>query len=324
MYYNNREIEAFLAAGPSPYRMNYPLSKASTFRIGGNAAFAVSPQTEEELASLLDYCRREKLYHAVIGNGSNVLFDDEGFDGMIILTSALNRIAAEGELLMAGCGVPLTKLAAEAEKNGLGGLEFAYGIPGTLGGAVYMNAGAYGGEMCCVIRQVGWYDPESGVQGVFENRDCAFGYRDSVFQHRDLIVLWASLSLQRRERSLIRADMNDYMSRRREKQPLEFPSAGSTFKRFPGYFTGKLIEEAGLKGFTVGGAQVSEKHAGFVINRGNATASDVKRLIEAVKDRIYRQNGIRIECEVRFIPSVGGSAESEPKASSDRAAESLQ
>lgn len=306
MIFNGNIIEEFFLQRQITYRKNYPLSKASTFRIGGNAAFAAYPHTVSELSALLNFCKSKLIYHAVIGNASNVLFSDEGFDGIVIFTSELTRINVEGNTVHAECGVPLTFLSGIAQKNGLGGFEFAYGIPGTLGGAVYMNAGAYGGEMNDIIESVSWYDKNTGNKGVFSNSECSFDYRDSIFQHTDLIILSAVLRLKKRECELIKADMIEYMSRRREKQPLEFPNAGSTFKRYPGYFTGKLIEEAGLKGYSVGGAQVSEKHAGFIINRENATAADVLNLIEFIKHKIFEMNGINIECEVKFIPYSKG------------------
>lgn len=292
----------FIAEKHIEFEIDRPLCRDSTFKIGGNAAIAVFPHDREQLCSVIDFCNVNGIYHTVIGKGSNVLFADEGFDGVVIFTSGLNGISTNGATVTAECGVSVTYLSNAAQKNSLGGLEFAYGIPGTVGGAVFMNAGAYGGEIKDVVVSVDCYDPKSGRIETLTAEQCRFGYRESVFQTSGKTVLSATFSLAPRDPNLIKADMDDYMSRRREKQPLEFPSAGSTFKRYPGFFTAKLIDEAGLKGYSVGGAQVSEKHAGFVINRGNATASDVLSLVEEIKKRIFEINGINIECEIRYIP----------------------
>ena len=297
-----KAAENFLKEKNIAFETGRVLSQDSTFRIGGNAAVAAFPADIEQLCDAIGFFRANGVYFTVIGKGSNVLFADEGFDGVVIFTSKLNRISADGNILTAECGVPITYLSSVAQRNSLGGLEFAYGIPGTVGGAVFMNAGAYGGEVKDVVTSVGYFDPQTGKTGTMTADECGFGYRESVFQHSDKIVLSAVFSLKQRDAGLIKADMDDYMSRRREKQPLEFPSAGSTFRRYPGYFTAKLIDDAGLKGFSVGGAQVSEKHAGFVINRGNATAADVLALVAGIKKRIFEINGINIECEIRYIP----------------------
>ena len=297
-----RAAENFLKEKNIAFETDRILSQDSTFRIGGKAAVAAFPDNIEQLCDAIGFFRANGIYFTVIGKGSNVLFADEGFGGAVIFTSRLNRISADGNILNAECGVPITYLSSVAQKNSLGGLQFAYGIPGTVGGAVFMNAGAYGGEIKDVVASVGYFDPQTGKTGTMTADECGFGYRESVFQHSDKIVLSASFSLQPGDAGLIKADMDDYMSRRREKQPLEFPSAGSTFRRYPGYFTAKLIDDAGLKGFSVGGAQVSEKHAGFVINRRNATAADVLALVAEIKKRIFEINGINIECEIRYIP----------------------
>mgnify|MGYP001025779555 FL=1 len=297
-----KAAEIFLKEKKIQFETGRRLSQDSTFRIGGEAAVAAFPDDTDQLCSAIGFFRANGVYFTVIGKGSNVLFADEGFDGVVIFTSKLNRISADGNILTAECGVPVTYLSSAAQKKSLSGLEFAYGIPGTVGGAVFMNAGAYGGEMKDVISKVSFFDPETGVTGTISADECRFGYRESSFQHSEKVILSASFSLHPRDSGLIKADMDDYMSRRREKQPLEFPSAGSTFRRYPGYFTAKLIDDAGLKGFSVGGAQVSEKHAGFVINRGNATAADVLALVDEIKKRIFEINGINIECEIRYIP----------------------
>lgn len=297
-----KAAENFLKEKNIAFETDRILSQDSTFRIGGKATVAAFPADAEQLCDAIGFFRTNGIYFTVIGKGSNVLFADEGFDGAVIFTSKLNRISADGNILNTECGVPITYLSSVAQKKSLSGLQFAYGIPGTVGGAVFMNAGAYGGEIKDVVASVGYFDPQTGKTGTMTADECCFGYRESVFQHSDKIVLSASFSLQPGDAGLIKADMDDYMSRRREKQPLEFPSAGSTFRRYPGYFTAKLIDDAGLKGFSVGGAQVSEKHAGFVINRGNATAADVLALVAEIKKRIFEINGINIECEIRYIP----------------------
>ncbi len=302
MNFDSKVIEEFFSSLNIEYRKNFLLSGASSFKIGGPAAYAVYPKNENELKLISHFCRNEKIYHIVIGNGSNVIFSDDGFDGVVIITTEMKKISASDNLITAECGVSITHLASEAAKLGLGGLEFAYGIPGSVGGAVFMNAGAYSGETKDVIESVRWYDTETGEFGEYSNEENLFDYRKSIYQSSEKIIVSASFRLHEREPELIKAEMDDYMSRRRAKQPLEFPSAGSTFKRYPGYFTGKLIDDAGLKGFLIGGAQVSEKHAGFIVNRGGATAKDVFAVIDAVKKKIFELNGIEIECEVRYIP----------------------
>lgn len=290
-------------AGRLSYKTELSLSQLSTFRIGGKASYAVYPSTADEFASLVALCVSLSIPYAVVGNGSNLLFDDQGYEGVVIVTTGMNTIRREGNTVTADCGVSLTYLASCVGKEGLGGMTFAYGIPGTVGGAVFMNAGAYGGEMKDVITSVSWYDPITDEIGEYSLDACDFGYRTSVFQRENKLILSMTVKLTPAAPEALRTEMEELMQRRRDKQPLEFPSAGSTFKRYPGYFTGKLIEDAGLKGFTVGGAQVSEKHAGFVINIGNATAADVLALIDHIKAVIRRENGIDIECEVRYLPS---------------------
>lgn len=310
MLENTAMLETYLSDGQIEGRLtfhrDYPLSKLSTFRIGGNAAYAVYPKSTDEFAALTALCVSLSIPYTVLGNGSNVLCADDGYEGVVLVTTDMNAITREGNTVKADCGVSLTYLASYAGKEGLGGLSFAYGIPGTVGGAVFMNAGAYGGEMKDVITSVSWYDPLTDESGEYSSEDCCFGYRESVFQKGDKIILSMTVALTPADPAVLRAEMEELMARRRDKQPLEFPSAGSTFKRYPGYFTGKLIEEAGLKGYTVGGAQVSEKHAGFVINIGNATAADVLALIEHIKGVIFEKNGIHIECEVRYLTSADG------------------
>ncbi len=281
------------------YREMEPLSLHTSFRIGGPARLAVFPKNDREVIEALRAIGDFPL--AVLGNGSNVLADDAGFDGAALILTGLNECTADGVTLRAGAGVPLTRLAAEAAKHSLAGVAFAYGIPGTVGGGIYMNAGAYGGEMAQITSVSRWIDRRDGSIGCFLGTEHDFGYRHSAYMGGDKILLSADFTLTPGDRKEIEDEMHDYLSRRREKQPLEYPSAGSVFKRGNGFFTSQLIDEAGLKGRTVGGAQVSEKHAGFIINRGGATAADVLALIDIIKTELDRQFGVEIECEIRRI-----------------------
>lgn len=295
--------------GKLDYQMDAPLAPVSTFRIGGPADLLVYPYTRDALLELLVELKKQGIRRDVFGNGSNVLFADEGYRGVAVFTTKMNRILREENVLWADAGASFTGLAVRALKEGLTGLEFAYGIPGSVGGAIYMNAGAYDGEVAQICAETTVYVPRASLIGAVEvvSGDAqGFGYRTSAFQSMDdAVILSGKFQLKPGDPDEIKAKMVDLMTRRRDKQPLEYPSAGSTFKRAPGYFTAKLIDEAGLKGFSVGGAQVSEKHAGFVINRGGATAADVLNLIDVIKERIFRLTGVAIECEVRIIKAEG-------------------
>ena len=277
-----------------------PMARHTTFRIGGPARRLALPASEEELTQLLELAK--DLPHTVIGNGSNLLAADEGVDLLVISTAAMDGVEQTGEtVLRPMAGAPLARIAVRARDLGLAGFAFAHGIPGTLGGAVVMNAGAYGGEMCQVVRRVGAWDPDRGVV-TLEGPELKFGYRRSVFSTwSEAVVLWAELTLQPGDREAIRGEMEDLGKRRRSKQPLEYPSAGSTFKRPEGHFAGTLIEQCGLKGFRIGGAQVSEKHAGFVINAGGATCADVLALMDHVRKTVYEATGVTLEPEVRLL-----------------------
>ncbi len=305
MLSNSSLLEQYLEEaereGHLTYRKDLPLSTVSSFRIGGNASYVIYPTTIDELASLSALCRSISVPNIVIGNGTNLLFADSGYEGAVIVTTQVKDIKIEGNTVTAGCGVSFTHLASAACEAGLSGLEFAYGIPGTVGGAVFMNAGAYGGEMKDVCASVTVYDSDSDEIYDIKAEDCAFGYRESIFQNKDMMILSAKLTLTEGDSAEISEKMNALMQQRVDKQPLNFPSAGSTFKRYPGYFAGKLIEDAGLKGYTIGGAQVSEKHAGFIINIGNATASDVLALIGHIQSVIKNNVGIELQPEVRII-----------------------
>ena len=280
---------------------NVSLAQYSTFKIGGNAAFIVKPLTREALVFAVKAAKECGVKYCVIGNGSNVLFPDSVYEGALIVTTSLADCRFDQNKIYADCGYSFTALASQAQKRGLRGLEFAYGIPGSVGGAIYMNAGAYDGEIKNVVTKTYWYDSENDVFGEFCGEENAFGYRESVYQKNSYIILGAEFSLEDGNREEILEKMQGFMKARREKQPLEYPSAGSTFKRAPGYFTAKLIDEAGMKGYSVGGAQVSEKHAGFVINKGGATSEDVKKLVADIKKAVFENSGVNIECEIRII-----------------------
>ena len=279
-----------------------PMAKHTSFRIGGPAKRMAFPKTREQLVVLMGFLQDAGVKPLLIGNGTNLLVADKGLDTVVIDTSAeLSHIELtdEGEIA-ADAGVSLAKLALFAWKNGLTGLEFAHGIPGTLGGAVSMNAGAYGGEMKQVVERVHFLEAD-GTPGVMSGEDLAFGYRKSAFMGTKRIITSAELRLESGAEAEITAKMEDFMRRRREKQPLELPSAGSVFKRPEGYFAGTLIEQCGLKGFAVGGACVSEKHAGFIVNKGGATCADVEALIRAIQDTVFQATGVELEPEIRRI-----------------------
>lgn len=280
---------------------NEPMSRHTTFRIGGPADYFIMPGTAEELAQVIRLCREADVPFYIMGNGSNLLVGDKGYRGAVIqIFKRMNEVRVEDDCIYAQAGALLSKIAAEALKAGLGGFEFASGIPGTLGGALMMNAGAYGGEMKQVLKSAEVLDMEGNVFSL-PVEEMELGYRTSIFSKKGYIVLGAEIVLQPGSPQEIREKMDDLKERRVTKQPLEYGSAGSTFKRPEGYFAGKLIQEAGLRGFRVGDAQVSEKHCGFVINRGNATAAEVVRLMNEVTDRVEKNSGVRLEPEVKRI-----------------------
>ena len=276
------------------------LQKHTSFRIGGPARRMAFPRTTEELVQTMDVARRCGTEPFVLGKGTNLLMPDEGLDTLIIKTEQMNEIRRLDEYTIeADAGVSLARFAVFAQQLGLAGLEFAHGIPGSLGGGVYMNAGAYGGELKDVITEVTALC-EDGVRRLTVE-EAQLGYRDSYFARSGAIVLSAAVRLQPDAPEAIRSRMDELMARRKTTQPLEYPSAGSTFKRPVGNFAGSLIEKTGLKGMTVGGAQVSEKHAGFLINVGGATCADVLALIEQVQEKVYEASGVRLEPEVKII-----------------------
>lgn len=274
------------------------LSSKTSFKIGGKAELAVFPKNERELAFIIDVI---DMPYIVIGNGSNILFEDDGYRGCVIFTERMNSVTVDGTRITAGAGMSFTALATAAKNASLTGLEFAYGIPGSVGGAVVMNAGAYGGEVVQALTSCTVYDVEKGEVRIFSKDEMDFSYRHSVLsENKKYICISATFALKEGKKDEIDAVMRDLMQRRISKQPLEYPSAGSVFKRpAPDLFVGKMIEESGLKGYTVGGAQVSEKHAGFIINVGGATARDVLDLVKHIQGVIRENYGVELECEIR-------------------------
>lgn len=282
---------------------NEPMSRHTSFRIGGPAKRMAYPKSGEQIVLLLQFAKDCGVVPLVIGNGTNLLAPDEGLDRLVIDTStAFHEICIQGEnCLSADCGASLARLADTACKQGLTGLEFAHGIPGTLGGAICMNAGAYGGEMSQVLESVTVLFPEEGIR-TLSREELNLGYRHSIFMESpNAVALCATVRLHPGDPEKIRRAMKELIERRKASQPLEYPSAGSTFKRPPNHYAGALIEQCGLKGLTVGGAQVSEKHAGFVINANHATCADVLGVIRQVQERVAAETGIQLEPEVRII-----------------------
>lgn len=276
-----------------------PLSQHTSFRIGGVSAIAF-PSSLEELTQLYRFCLSESIPTLLLGAGTNILAPDEGVEQLVISTRELNAAEALDETrLQAQCGLSLTRLAVFAREHSLTGLEFAHGIPGTVGGGVYMNAGAYGGELSQRVTSVTALLPDGKLWQV-SGQELDFSYRSSVFQNRQALILSAVFQLEPGNRDAISHTMTELAEKRRSSQPLEFPSAGSTFKRPASGYAAALIDQAGLKGRAVGGAEVSRKHAGFVINRGGATAADVLALMETIKQEVYASSGIRLEPEVRI------------------------
>lgn len=286
--------------GGSGIFMEEPMKKHTTFRVGGPADVLVQPD-ETALAAILALCRRYHVSYSFIGNGSNLLVGDKGIRGVVIeMTDPMGNIEVDGTKITAQAGAMLSKIANTAASNGLGGMEFAAGIPGSVGGAVVMNAGAYGGEMKDIIEKVYVLD-ENGAQLELDRDALDLGYRHSCIPEKKYIVTKVVLELVPRNEAEIRSEMKELNEKRAEKQPLQYPSAGSTFKRPEGYFAGKLIMDAGLRGYQVGGAQVSEKHCGFVINKGDATAADICQLMRDVSDKVQAQFGVVLKPEVKMI-----------------------
>ena len=273
----------------------------TTFRIGGPADYFVTPKDEKEIAAVIEICKKREIPYYIVGNGSNLLVGDKGYRGVVIqIFKTMNHIRVSENEIYAAAGSSLAQIASAALAAELTGFEFAAGIPGTIGGAVVMNAGAYGGEMKDILKDVEVLTPDGEIK-ILSLEELDLSYRHSCIFENDYIVLSVHLHLEQGDKTVIRNRMDELARARREKQPLEYPSAGSTFKRPAGYFAGALIQDAGLKGYTVGGAQVSEKHSGFVINRGGATAEEVLFLIKQVQKKVKSRFGVTMEPEVRMV-----------------------
>lgn len=302
------ELKNRLTAAGLNFETQVPLASHTSFRIGGNADIGVFPDNKEEFAAAVRLLRSAGIPYFILGNGSNTVFADEGFRGAVIFTRNMKNVTVDREnrIVCAECGASLTLTAAEAKDAGLAGLEFSYGIPGSCGGAVTMNAGAYGGQIADVARDVELYDTSSDRFFTLSRDEMDFSYRHSIVKdHPEYAVISVTFRLSDGDKEEISGKMRELMERRREKQPLEYPSAGSVFKRpAPDLFVGKMVEESGLKGTSVGGAQVSQKHAGFIVNAGGATARDVKELVELVKTKIRENYGAELECEILFVPET--------------------
>lgn len=278
-----------------------PMCRHTTFRVGGEAQCFIRISNKEQLMHIIPYLRQVEMPFFILGNGSNLLVGDKGYPGVVLqIGDKMNRVSVQGDKISAQAGALLSQVARAAMEHGLTGFEFASGIPGTIGGGVVMNAGAYDGEMKQVAEQVTVLDKHGEIMEL-SGEDMEFGYRTSVIKNRPFIVLEVRLKLQQGEREKIALKMKELTAKRKEKQPLEYASAGSTFKRPEGYFAGKLIMDAGLRGYSIGGAQVSEKHCGFVVNTGKATAADVAEVIQEVQERVKEKFDVMLEPEVIFL-----------------------
>ena len=282
---------------------NVPLAKYTTFHIGGPAECFISARNSEEVQMVLRFCKEHQVALHILGNGSNLLIDDRGLTGIVLyIGRRMQEIQVKGAEIVADAGARMALVARAAMEASLTGLEFAFGIPGTIGGGVIMNAGAYGGELSQVVTKVEAFDKEGNLH-VLEGDELCFGYRKSTLKTHGYIVSRVYLNCKEGDKEEIQVLMADLGKRRRDKQPLEYPSAGSTFKRPEGYFAGKLIEDSGLKGYTIGGAQVSEKHAGFIINKDGASSKDVRTLIGFIKNTVFEKFGVELEPEYVFWDS---------------------
>ena len=280
--------------------INEPMSKHTSFKIGGPAEIFIKVNEIKDLQAILKISKENNAPITVIGNGSNVLVSDEGIKGIVVKIELEKLEIEEDGILKVGSGVKLAFLAQKCLKEKLEGVEFASGIPGTIGGAIRMNAGAHGSEMKDIVKNITYITRDGKIQ-VISNEEAKFEYRNSIFSQNDYIILEAEIQLRKGNPEEIRSKMDEYATYRKEKQPIEYPSAGSTFKRGNDFITAKLIDECGLKGYQIGGAQVSEKHAGFIINNGTATAEDVKKLMKYVEEQVYNKFGKKIEAEIEII-----------------------
>lgn len=285
----------------SKVKYNEPMKKYTTLKVGGNADVLVLPECVEDVTHVLEYAKKNNINVTVIGNGSKLLVKDGGIRGIVIkFGSKFSNVDIKNEYITVEAGMTLPRLALLAKDNSLSGLEFAAGIPGNIGGAIYMNAGAYGSEMSNIVEQVTYLDENLNIQTA-TNEECSFGYRTSIFRKRNNVILSAKLKLKKADKSEIENLMKQNQESRKSKQPLEYPSAGSTFKRPEGYFVGKLIDDLGLKGYSIGGAQISTKHSGFIVNTGEAKAQDVLDLIEYIKQKVFEANSVKLEEEIIVI-----------------------
>lgn len=297
----NTAFAKFLDESKIEYSTNEPMSSHTTFHIGGPADFMCHPKSVDEIKSIVNWCSKNDFKYFVLGNGSNLLVSDNGIDGAVIVLSKFSDIKLVSAIeIECGAGNKLSKLCSFALENSLSGAEFAWGIPGTVGGAIYMNAGAYGSEICNIITECTYID-EEGQLVTADVSALDLGYRHSMFTDKNCVIISARFKLKPERTDVIKAQMDDLIERRKSKQPLEYASAGSTFKRPTGYFAAALIEECGLKGEAVGDAEVSTKHSGFIINKGNATCSDVLSLIKKVTGEVYLQKSVSLEPEVKII-----------------------
>lgn len=282
-------------------RIDEPMKSHTTFKVGGNADIFIVPENKQEIVSVINCCNQHNIPLLIIGNGSNLIVRDKGIRGIVMqIYNKFSKIEVYEDIIIAQAGILLSKLSSIALEKRLSGLEFASGIPGTLGGAIVMNAGAYGGEMKDIVEETTYID-NIGDIGIVKADDHHFGYRSSCFQNKGCIVLESKLKLKYGIYSEIKAVIDDLNKRRREKQPLNYPSAGSVFKRPEGYYAGKLIEDCGLKGYSIGGAQVSGLHAGFIINNKNATSKDVTDLILYIQNKVREKFGVELETEVKIV-----------------------
>ncbi len=300
-------LRSFLESvvGEQNIRQDEPMDRHTSFRTGGNAACFIEPENAEQLAKVLSYLQKTEQDYFILGNGTNLLVSDLGYDGVVVyIGDKMSRISVDGSRITVQAGALLSQTAKAAMEAGLTGMEFASGIPGSIGGAMMMNAGAYDGEMSQIVESVTVLDP-SGESMILENETMEFGYRTSILKNRPFVVTEVTLRLKEGEREQIQAKMADFAAKRREKQPLNFPSAGSTFKRPEGYFAGKLIMDSGLRGYRIGGAQVSEKHCGFIINCGNASSEDISELMDEVIQRVKERFGVTLEPEVIRLGRFG-------------------
>ena len=296
MKVNLEDIQNYIDGSKIKY--NEPMNKYTTLKVGGKADVVITPGSTQDVIETLKYAKSNNIPVTIIGNGSKLLIKDGGIRGIVIkFGGRFSNVDIDGEYITASAGMTIPRLAIIAKDNSLSGLEFAAGIPGNVGGAIYMNAGAYGSEMSNIVQEVTYIDEDLNVKTI-SNKECGFSYRNSIFRKTNNIILSAKLKLTKGNKQEIAEQMKQNQESRKTKQPLEYPNAGSTFKRPEGYFVGKLIDDLGLKGYSIGGAQISTKHSGFIVNTGGATATDVLNLIDYIKEKVLEANGVKLEEEI--------------------------